>query len=251
MVESRRQLVNGTALPLARQLLRNEKSELQSEIKAFENFSDRLSQIPPQPCRTDGGTLTSTFQSQPSTAQSPQEAVRTAYRDTVLSVDHWKSTYGAETAIDSIAQEFGPDIATYLSGSSSIWSPLVWNQLRNASEEVVGNRQRTVRKITQELSQLDDLQNSLLEIDDELAAIERGHFSFTDRTDCLRTLQRELDQLVDDQQKYLHQREYTNGDIFSAFIYSDLDTDFPGLSALATTHRKLERIELRHWCGLL
>lgn len=142
MTKGRNRLVDRTSLPTAQRLLADENSQLQAEIKGFEEFFDRLHKISPQPYRADGGTLKNSFQIRPPPSHTPQKTVQTAYRETVLGVDHWKDAYGEETPLESMAREFGVDVAAGLTGGSATWSPLLWKQLRNASEAAVKTRQR-------------------------------------------------------------------------------------------------------------
>ncbi|WP_227380601.1 DUF7260 family protein [Haladaptatus halobius] len=251
MAQGRKQLVDHTSLPRAQRHLAKEESQLKAEIEAFEAFLDRLTEIPSHSYQTDGGTLKDTFHSQSPSAHAPQEAVQTAYRETILAVGHWEDAYGEETTLESMADEFGVDVAVGLTGGSATWSPFMWNQLRRTSEEVIETRQRTLDVLTVERRQLRDLERSLGDIGAELAAIERGHYSFTDRSDRLRSIERQLEELAQKHQSYLQQRQTSNDTLFSAFIYAALETDYPGLAALATAREVRDRIELRHWAGMV
>ena len=83
-----------------------------------------------------------------------------------------------------------------------------------------------------------------------LAAIERGEFAFDESNGRLTSIRRKLDELTHGQQSYLHRRNRSNEELFTTYVYADLDTEYPGLAALATTRELLERIELRHWAGM-
>ncbi|WP_435158174.1 DUF7260 family protein [Haladaptatus sp. DFWS20] len=250
MARNGEQLIDHTLLPRAERLTNKEESQCQAEIDAFENFLDRLSEIPPHPYQTDGGSLQGSVQTRPQSVHTFPGAVQTAYRETVLSVDHWKDEYGEETVLESIEDEFGPEVAAGLAGGSATWSQLLWNQLQTASETAIETRQRSLMLITEEQKQLEELRSSLAEIGDELAAIERCEYPFAERSDRLAAIQQQLDELTARWQTYLHQRKRSNDKLFSYYIYTDLDTNFPGLAALATSQEILDRITLRHWAGL-
>lgn len=249
MAQKKRELIDGTPLPQAHRCVVSEASGIQAEIDAFEDFFDRLGEIRPQQYRADGGTRTA-FTSQTRSSSSSQEAVQAAYRETVLAVEHWKDAYGEETALESIANEFGADVATGLTGGSATWSSLLWNQLRSASEEAITTRQETIQVLERERQQLEDLQNSLDEIGDELARIERNRYPFTDRSSRLTEIHQQLEQLADEQQAYLCRRETSNEDLFPSLVYRDLDTNYPGLTSIATARETYDRIELHHWAGM-
>jgi hypothetical protein len=137
-----------------------------------------------------------------------------------------------------------------LTGGSATWSQLLLDQLRDATEEALEARQQTYPLLTKERKQLEQLHRSLAEIGTELAAIERGEYPFAKRSDQLTSIQEQLDALTHDQQAYLRRRKRSNEKLFTSYIYAGLDTDYPGLSALATTRQILDRIELRHWAGM-
>nr|WP_266081469.1 hypothetical protein [Haladaptatus caseinilyticus] len=174
-------------------------------------------------------------------------AVQEAYRETVLAVDHWEDEYGENTALESITNEFSPEVAAGLTGGSTMWSHPLLDQLRHASEEAIKTRQQSYSLIAKERQQLKKLQRSLDDIGEELAAIERREFAFDECTDRLTSIQQQLDTLTADQQSYLRQRNRSNEDLFTTYVYADLDTEYPGLAAIATTYQLYDRIELRHW----
>ena len=86
-------------VPSARSLLREEREKTRRERTAFEAFADRVGRLsasaptavasgPQQLVRASGG------------ADAQLSAVRDAYRDTVMAVDHYEREYGAD-AIDT------------------------------------------------------------------------------------------------------------------------------------------------------
>ena len=141
-----------------------------------------------------------------------------AYRETVLAVDHWEDEYGEKTALESINNEFSPEVAAGLAGGSEMWSQPLWNQLKSASEEAIETRQQAYSLITAERQQLKELRNSLAAIGAELAAIERGEYLFADRSDRLTSIQQQLDELTYDQQSYLRQRKQSNKELFTTAL---------------------------------
>ena len=236
-------------LPNAEHLIRNEESQVQAEIDAFKNFLDRLDEIPPHPYRTDGGSLHSTVQSRSHSSHTFPSSVQEAYRETVLAVDHWEDEYGEKTALESINNEFGPEVAAGLAGGSAMWSQPLWDQLKSASEEAIETRKQSYSLMTAERQQLKELHRSLTDVGEELAAIERREFAFDECNDRLTSIQQQLDELTHDQQSYLCQRKSSNEKLFTTYVYADLDTEYPGLAAIATTRQLLDRIELHHWAG--
>ena len=249
MTQYRSRLIDRTSLSSAQQRISNEESQVQAEIDAFKSFLDQLEEISPHPYRTDGGALHGTVHSRSHSSCTFPNAVQEAYRETVLAVDHWEDEYGEKTTLESINNEFGPEVVTGLAGGSEMWSQPLWDQLKSASEKAIETRQQAYSLITEEGQQLKKLHRSLTEVGEELTAIERREFAFDECTDRLTSIQQQLDELTYDQQSYLCQRKQSNEELFTTYVYANLDTEYPGLAALATARQLLDRIELRHWAG--
>lgn len=249
MVQCSNQLVNRTPLPNADRLVSNEEAQIQAEINAFKDFLDRLEEIPPHPYQTDGGSLNGTVQSLSHSSPTFSRAVQDAYRKTVLAVDHWEDEYDEKSALESITNEFSPEVATGLTGGSAMWSQPLLDQLKQVSEDAIETRQQAYSLVLDEQEQLKELHSSLTEIGEELTAIEQREFAFDESNDRLVSIQRQLDELTHDQQSYLSQRKRSNEELFITYVYADLDTNYPGLTALATARQQFDRIELRHWAG--
>ncbi|WP_458191063.1 DUF7260 family protein [Haladaptatus sp. NG-WS-4] len=250
MAQDKNQLVDYTSLLDAHRSLAKEDSRIQAEINAFEDFLDQLDEHRPQPYRADGGTQPATCLSETPSSVTSQKAIQIAYRESVLAVDHWKDAYGDETTLESMANEFGVDVTAGLTGGEATWSPLLWDQLRRESEKAIETRQKVLQAVTAERQQLQKLRESLVEIGEELAEIERANYPFADRSDRLTTIHQRLEQLAEGQQAYLRQRETPNEELFPSFVYTELDTDHPGLEAMAIARDICDKIELRHWVGM-
>ncbi|GAA0254939.1 hypothetical protein GCM10009000_084480 [Halobacterium noricense] len=228
-----------------------EESRIKAEIHAFEDFLDRLNEDPPQPYRTDGGTKPTTLQTQTPTTTASLDAVQTAYQETVLAVDHWEEAYGKETTGESIANEFGPDVAAGLAGGVETWTSLLWNQLRAETTDSIETRRRCHQTVVAERQRIESLSDSLAVSGDELARIERADYPFDDRSDRLSAIQHQLEWLAEEEQEHLRQYERSKTDLLSTLVYADLDTDFPGLAAIATAQDIRDSIEVRHWGGMI
>ena len=153
MEQDRKPLIDHTSLPRAEQLTSKEEVQIQAESDAFEDFLDRLDEIPPHPYRADGGSLHGPVTSRSRTTHTFPNAVQEAYCETVLSVDHWEDEYGEKTALESIKNEFGPEVAAGLAGGSATWSQPLWNQIKSAAEEAIDIRQESYSLMTAERQQ--------------------------------------------------------------------------------------------------
>lgn len=101
--------------------------------------------------------------------------------------------------------------------------------------------------ITAERQQLKKLCRSLTDAGEELAAIGRREFAFDECTDRITSIWQQLDELTHDQQSYLYQRKRSNEELLTTYMYTNIDTEYPGLAAIATARQQHDRIELRHW----
>lgn len=250
MAQRSNQLADRTSLPTAQTLLTEEITRFAAEIDAFERFIGRLDAIPRQSSYANGNSIKTTIQSWFHSSEPPQNEVESAYRETILSVEHWQDAYSEDSSYESLANEFEADIIAGLTGGSTTWSSQLFDQLYTASENALEFRQQTRQVLVEEREQLVDLNGSLSVIGEELAEIERGTDTFNDRSQRLTTIQNHLDQLADEQQAYLHQRPISKLDLFTSQVYADLEINYPGLAALATARDVYDRIELRHWASI-
>ncbi len=237
-----------TSLSCAREDLAEEEIRIGAEIEAFEEFFDRVNELPRRAYRADGGRRTAMLRSQ-TPVSTPGEVARIAYRETVLAVDHWEEAYGEETALESIANEFGADVATGLTGGAATWSPLLRRQLRSNSEDAIESRRELRRMVRNEREQIGELYAVLVEIGDELAGVERPDSPFDRRVERLATIRGRLERLADERQTQLNRRETAKQGLFRSLVYSNVDTDYPGLAAIAMARENCDRTEIRLWTG--
>ena len=237
-----------TSLSRAREDLAEEEIRIGAEIEAFEEFFDRVSELPKRAYRADGGRRTAMLRSQ-MPSSTPGEVVRIAYRETVLAVDHWEEAYGEETALESMANEFGVDVATGLTGGAATWSPLLRSQLRSNSEDAIESRRELRRMVRNEREQIGELYAVLVEIGDELVGVERPDSPFDHRVERLATIRGRLERLADERQTQLNRRETPKRGLFRSLVYSNVDTDHPGLTAIAMARENCDRTEIRLWTG--
>ena len=114
-------------LERARETLDRERRRTADERDAFAAFHDRVREIRPVSASATGpvagGAVTDTAGTLPGSAGTVADdaatdrldAVREAYRETVMDVPHFGAEYD-ETYAESVTKEFGPEIATPLVG---------------------------------------------------------------------------------------------------------------------------------------
>lgn len=92
----------------AERIVSRERTEVTAERDAFASFADRVTSLDPVPWRQEERLQRVLVNADP--PNEKLERVRTAYRETVMSVDHYDTVYG-EPMSEHVAAECGPDLA--------------------------------------------------------------------------------------------------------------------------------------------
>lgn len=246
-------IIDDTPLPAGQAAVACEQQRLRAEVAAFREFAERLSDIEPQrPQRqiSTGGVLASVSTSKPMSADQPTafNAVYTAYRETVFDVDHWQTAYDEDTVEESLANEFSSDLADVLMNpSGTTFSPMFRDRLIAEATQAATTRRETLAALDTEAAHLDTLMNDLERIIEQLRSVEHDDDSFAQRIQELERARQSLEKLARAHQEYLHDRQIDSDSVFTELVYTELETEYPGLSALATTRAILDRLELRLW----
>lgn len=236
---------------------------LREERTALESFDARLETIEPaaasQPSPGPGAirTLGSTGGS----GGERLAAVRDAYRETVMSVDHYEAEYG-ESFERHVHSEFGPDLAEALDHGSSL-PPPVYRRLRTAVADAIESRERVLELLAAERDGLREVRAALGPARKKLEEVGVCPFeqwttaalhaeydrvqAFRDRCERLAT-ERQCDR-----RKYVQDRSaLPDRTVTEGYLYQPLDTSYPGLAALAvfadrfrTTAQELQIVLLR------
>ena len=234
-----------------------------TERDAFASFLHRLSDldvssIDLQPnCAQEVSTQTLVTSETPERAESQLERVRSAYRDTVMSVPHYDEDYG-DSFPESLAEEFGPKIAAAVLTSDQLTFHLR-NQLIDATHEIRESRHTLLQGLETERTALEAVNKNLThlgtDLDDVLSAQSFHTWSnedLADVRDSLRTRQQECDQLAIDRQATLQERRIPGthhiDHEFTQYLYETLPVTYPVLTDIAslvetlrTTQQGVER----------
>lgn len=158
---------------------RGERRRVLDERDAFETFAERVSEMDPAPAPTDpnlaeapAGVLRE-MSGRAGTGTGPPEGggvrdvtlrrVMAAYRDTVLSLPHYRAEYD-ETVAQSLAAELGPDTVTALATDGSLSSG-AQSALVSRSRRAADARGRLADAIGSEIEALSRAESSLSTID--------------------------------------------------------------------------------------
>lgn len=143
-----------TSLSTAIRVAEHERGELHAELEAFETFVERLAMITPT-ADVDGlGPSPAVAVGTPTGTR--MERVRTAYRETVMSVSHYDEVYG-ESLVENIAAEFGHDLAEGVRAGASVpLSEPLRNALHTAAVQAVQERRRGIDTLDEEFQLIED-----------------------------------------------------------------------------------------------
>lgn len=212
---------------------RDEHRRLEEEERAFRQFARRVNDLDPtslQP-RTDGGHLVD--RGRRSTEDDSTAAVRTAYRETVMDIDHYESHYG-ESLETNMREEFGPDVAAVVTAGATFTPEL--KQTLVAKAHTRADHRASVRTtLDHEIEALTRARERLSSIRDELERV-RSEPRFTsfpslaDRWRRLRRLETDCADLLEDRQANLREQDDSE---LREYVYTDLDVRHPVLADLA------------------
>jgi hypothetical protein len=212
---------------------RSEQRRVLAERDAFEEFADQVSALDPAPT----GSTASGF-------DGPAAAVRTvdqtggdvrlrrvlaAYRDTVMSVPHYREEYD-ETIPESLAAELGPDAAAALASNGTLsaasQSALVRRsrraaEARSSLADAIDREIEALRAFESELSGVDRRRRRLLEHLDGVSGT--GTDAAIDVWERLDDLEDECDEVAAERQESLADPPMTVNDATAA----DVDADRP------------------------
>lgn len=212
---------------------RQERRRLEAEERAFRRFAKRVNNLdatPIQP-RTDGGHMVR--QGGTSSGGDEIEAVRTAYRDTVMDVDHYESHYG-ESLETNMREELGPDIAAAVTAGDTLTMEL--KRTLVAKAHMWADHRASVRTtLDNELTALNRVRERLSTIETELGRIRSeprfaGFPSLADRWRQLRGLEEDCAAVLESRQATLREQDEPE---LREYVYADLDARHPVLADLA------------------
>ena len=237
-----------------------ERRRVLAERDAFEEFADRVDALDPAPTgSTPGGFDGSMVAIRTADGAGGDGDVRlrrvlAAYRDTVMSVPHYREEYD-ETIPESLAAELGPDTAAALASngtlSAAAQSALVSRgrraaEARSSLADAIGEELDALRAFESDLSGVDRRRRRLLEHLDGVSG--SGADAAIDVWERLEDLERECDEIAAERQESLADPPMTPGpavDVegdraFYDYLYAP--TDGPRHPALAQVSELAERI---------
>ncbi|RLM95609.1 hypothetical protein [Haloarcula sp. Atlit-7R] len=210
-------------------VLDEEHTELAAEQAGLEEFLQRLRALDPveQPSSPVGPRSR-----QP--APDPVKALRDAYTDTVLAVDHYESVYD-ESLVENVAIEFGQDYAALFHPETNVgFSPPLKRSLVAAAEQAIDERTSLDRAVKIEQESIQEYHGSLQEIIETLdSTVVPEWYRETFQSDIAAILQERQDQL----HSSVHRFETHE---FCTYMYEDQLWTYPVLTSLARLQESVD-----------
>lgn len=210
-------------------VLDTEQTELSAEREGLEAFLQRLHAVDPveqspTPVGACGGQSTA----------DPVAALRDAYADTVLAVDHYESVYD-ESLVENVSIEFGPDYAALFHPKTNVcFSPPLKQSLVAATEQAVDERDSLDRAVRLERESVRTYRDRLEAILDTLdSTVVPEWYRKTFATD--------VEALLRERQEQLHSsvHRFETHD-FCAYMYENQLWTYPVLTSLARLQESVD-----------
>lgn len=227
--------------------LEDERATNTTEIGPWKAFGRRLGKIAasrssPRQVTKQGGLMTQRAQGSFGGDARIQEAVETAFEQTVFSTDAVDDLESDPYAL--MRAELGPEIAATVYESPP--PPTFVTELREAVESVLANRRRVIDLIDREERSIDDCWSRIEPVREELDSYQavcpevsaKGLFVYHERLGEL------LDQcatIATTRQESLHSSNGALDNVTVAeYLYEECSVAYPVLSVVTTTIRDIE-----------
>jgi len=214
----------------AREALRAEQRITTAELEAFETFRERVSGLTP-PRQTVGQEARATTLVRTSHSDPGAEAIRTAYEETVMAVDHYDTEYG-EGILENIHAELGAEYAELFRADVPVTAQMKQGFLL-AAAEARERRAGFMKLLDEEGSMLDRVER--LVNDTELLTELPEELRFDclwARYDQLDVAQQRAESILADRQEQIHSLDIPRSPdkdpvLLNEFLYGTLPTTFP------------------------
>lgn len=214
-------------LATAERTLAAEQTEVTAERDGFETFAEHLETIDPVrkrpvpgPPRPLGGR---------DSTVDRLDRVRTAYRETVMSVSHYNDVYG-ESLVEHVAAECSDDLAAGLRPDTSVSFTATYKSgLRSAAAHAAQVRGLYLETLDREATSIETARRELTELLDQLDTTtvpEWYHARFAAR----------LETVAHDRQETIRSRRtstFLEGHALCEWLYQDASWTYPVLTAVA------------------
>lgn len=237
----------------ARSLLEEERARIADEAEAFASFGRRVAavDVPDQP-RADGGpTATKTLETP---GGDGIDAVREAYRDTVMSVPHYEVEYD-ESLARNMHHEFGADVAGAVERGGSL-TPQLQATLVDRSCTAHDQRVSLLRQFETEDEALDAADRTLQRCRrsaDRITDAPLERYTYDELFAEWRLIddrQTAADAVLAERQETVQDRDRANGTSgdepsFEEYLYGPMEVTYPVLAAGTAVAERLGDARVR------
>lgn len=208
-----------------------EREEIRAEMDAFRSFFDRVSELEPTPTTT--GTPTSRSLYATDSAATTQR-LRTAYEETVLSMEHFERVYDESLAVN-VATELSPQLVHGFKPGGGAFTDVYRQVLIEAVGEAVVSRKRFVSVLEEEVTALDKARNRLRGILDRLVWSGRLAIPTDNELERLDDIARERQETLG---SHLSLIQYDSHE-FCEYIYESEQWTYPVLTAVVRLRKNV------------
>ncbi|WP_436907704.1 DUF7260 family protein [Halosimplex marinum] len=211
-------------LSTAADIVERERAEVDAERRAFARFGERVAGI-----ETEAPSAAGQGQRQMlvDTSSNRTERLRSAFRESVMSVDHYEQRYD-ESLVEHVAAELSADVAAgFRRNSGAAFTEFYRSTLATAVEEAVDRRKRLCEQLEAEQSSLERSREAL----DELV----GEYDESWSSPAAAGLEPELDDIAQERQALVQRRDPasgTDGHDLCTYVYGNADWTYPVLTAV-------------------
>lgn len=251
-------IVSVAVLREAQKAIAEEREQVTQEREAFTRFAERTKRLNPAP--ETGAPTSGDQQGAAAVRVAPGvvstrsgntgiQAVKNAYEETVMAVDHFESEYG-ESLEENMAAELGSDVATVVSNGGEL-TPGLRSALISESKRAAKRREVLLSHLEHEQQRIDSANRRLEQLEHRAANVESdldeasGFHEGTSAWNRLDAIHSDLEQELDAQQSSLEPDSHSTDEphLFCSYLYgnSDLSATYPVLSTLADL---IDRVEL-------
>jgi hypothetical protein len=212
-------------LATAESVLDQEYEEVDAERRAFEEFRERVAGIE---TIANASAIPATRAPLTENRSRAPERVRSAFRETVMAVEHYDEVYG-ESLVEHVAAELADELAAGLRRDAHLhFTPLFKRTLLTAIDSAIDQRETFCSILAGERESLTRSRDGLLTISDELDGTRVPAGAKIDLTEA-------LDEIASQRQETFAGRTAsprTNGHDLCAYLYGDCNWTYPVLTAV-------------------
>jgi type II secretory pathway pseudopilin PulG len=239
--------------------LEAERDRTRAEQRAFRQFARRVERMDAQSdgasgLQTGTGGVRGTDPPAALVSKPPDgglDPVTNAYRETVMSVDHYEAEYG-ESLPTNVAAELSPEVAAALVGGGALTAQLK-EALVEQSTQAAQRRDELLDAIEEEetalaraADRLEDLQETVDGLE-SAAFLPWSHAQLQDAFEDIQGVKEDIDELVQQRQDTVRVCPISGGRMegeeFREFLYDSLDVSHPVLADATTLHDRAESVE--------